>query len=738
MIFFDTETCGFHGPIVLLQYAMDDGPVHLYSPWSNPIYRTLEIIDTIVESDVCGFNLAFDWFHLCQMYTTLTMFDDFGKEPICHIDEYAQYEKEARDLDICLKPKRALDLMLLAQAGEFQGTMNRKPIRVNRVPNQIAETLREELETIEIPEIYFSKKVDSERWKVLPNGRPGFSNIKIEFAPSSALKAIIAQIQGISVTKIDDIMPSRNPFEIGYAPYALAPFYEDDILKQPSPKNWWHKWPDFIQMHHEHWAHHPLARKYAENDVHYTRFLYEYFKKPEPGDKASELACLVGALRWRGLNVDTKALENRLNSIETTGHNFNSNRVCEWYLSEVLTPVEKTFLIDSDGKFHTPAPLLEEIATWGTEASERARHILEYRRKLKEKELYGKLITADRFHANFKVIGALSNRMSGDGGLNAQGINHSKEIRSCFPLAWPGMQLAGGDFEGSQVAIACAVYKDDKMTSDLKSGKKIYAIFGETLFPDETYDSIMKSKGKPGELDKYDRSKKGFLAMLFGGEAYTLSNRVGISQEAAEEGVRRFLERYKQWGQERRRYASMFCSMTQPNGIGTQVIWKDSADYIESMFGFRRYFVIENLICKKFYELANKPPKDWHKIKGYVKRRDSEQTVLGATQSALYGAAFQIQAANMRAASNHVIQSPEADMVKDLQNRIWQLQPSGVHPWHVMPINIHDEVMAPCKPHLVSSIRSIVESFVEEMRTLIPLMGISWDDDLPSWAGKIK
>jgi len=49
-IFIDTETCGFHGPIVLLQYAEEDGPIHLYEPWHNPVERTLELMDWIAAN----------------------------------------------------------------------------------------------------------------------------------------------------------------------------------------------------------------------------------------------------------------------------------------------------------------------------------------------------------------------------------------------------------------------------------------------------------------------------------------------------------------------------------------------------------------------------------------------------------------------------------------------------------------------------------------------------------------
>ena len=75
MIYLDTETCGLHGLPVLLQYAIDDGPIELYSIWKNPIYQTLELIEMIVNhpGGICGFNLAFDWFHICKIYTVLSL-----------------------------------------------------------------------------------------------------------------------------------------------------------------------------------------------------------------------------------------------------------------------------------------------------------------------------------------------------------------------------------------------------------------------------------------------------------------------------------------------------------------------------------------------------------------------------------------------------------------------------------------------------------------------------------------
>jgi uncharacterized protein YprB with RNaseH-like and TPR domain len=96
-IFFDTETCGFHGMAVLVQWAEDDGPVHLHHVWTEPISETLRLIERFCEAEcVVGFNLAFDWFHVAKLYTVLSLFPDHDIYPEDVIDELGELETFAR------------------------------------------------------------------------------------------------------------------------------------------------------------------------------------------------------------------------------------------------------------------------------------------------------------------------------------------------------------------------------------------------------------------------------------------------------------------------------------------------------------------------------------------------------------------------------------------------------------------------------------------------------------------
>jgi len=327
--------------------------------------------------------------------------------------------------------------------------------------------------------------------------------------------------------------------------------------------------------------------------------------------------------------------------------------------------------------------------------------------------------------------------MAGTGGINPQGIKKAKEVRARFKLSDNSTVLSGGDFDGFEVCLADAAYADPVLRRDLMSGKKIHALFGQFLFPPKSHDEILKTKGAFNFYDDlYGRSKQGVFALLYGGEAYTLSNRVGIPEEVAERAYQEWCGRYKVWGEERKKIFDMFCSMQQPGGIGSKGEWHEPADYIETMLGFRRYFTLENQIVKALFQLAEDPPKRWTKINIKTVRRDRIQTVSGALRSALFAAAFAQQAANMRAAANHVIQSTGAQITKRTQRRIWDIQPSGVNHWRVQPMNIHDEIMCVTHPDFINQVKKNVDETVEYFRNKVPLIKLDWQTHLNSWADK--
>lgn len=765
-IFYDSETCGLHGVMVLLQYAVGDGPIFLRDIWMEPVGPTLNLIESMMthEGGVVGFNLSFDHFHLQKIYNMFSMLrEHIGDDaiPFHYIELLADIEPLARDGN-CIKPVKAMDLMLFARKGEYQSLMARKPIFIRRVPTQIAYLLRAELEKrIALPEIYFTKsKKKGDRWVIKdvhrPDGsiNPDFKTLMLDFKSSSGLKPLCEHIFGKDRFKHTraifsqiDVDKKYRPKDkgTGYAPYAKA-FEPDGKYKTT--------WPAFVEKHILHWHLNEDARQYAEDDVTDTRNLYRHFNNPELGDDDSELACMAGSVRWRGYPIDRKAIKNlrdearqRIGAIPRTAAGAKA------WLMEILSPEEaavvaldkstkKQVLIEIKKlKQFCPECIGEgcdkcEAGKLPHPAAERAGKILDARQAKYEYNFYDKLIRAKRLHPSFEIIGAKSSRMSGRGGdLNSQGIKKDKKVRCCFTLHKPGEVLCGGDFESFEVAIAVANYNDEVLNEELKSGKKIHGLFGTLCYPQFTYEEIVASSG--AKDDYYTKAKSGLFALIYGGNEVTLMSRLNVAENDAIAALNRFRAKYKGVAKAQDRVKELLGPMRQPNGIGTNVEWHDTQDYIESMLGFRRFFTLERQICKILYDLARSLPKAWREIKMPVMRRpDRIQTAHGATQSAIYGAAFQIQSGDIRAGGNHEIQSTGAGITKRLQRNIWDHQPCGVHEWLVQPMNIHDEIMSRTHPSVVDAVAKTVHDTVESFRPIIPMIGMEWKVGIPNWAEK--
>jgi len=482
MIFFDTETCGLHGPIVLLQYAVGDGPIKLHSVWSEPISDTLSLIESIASDPdgVVGFNLAFDWFHVCQLYTTLLLMPDKDAEPRDCVEQYAELEPVARD-GPCVKPIAACDIMLHARKGPYQSTMDRGDVRIRRVPTPLAWPLAAELERrIKLKDIYFARRKDknARKWQVYDiededgDPVPDFKDIVLKFSPSSALKALATDALELpldTVLLFGDVGIDKKlyPVELGYAPFARA---------IGNRHNWRGAWPEVIRHHINHWLHGSLARKYAADDVDYTRRLWHHFGCPALGDDDSELACMVAACRWRGYKVDLaglRSLREATVASKTRADGFKVPTAPAQARAYVKQCMDATELLGASLEtaksfdLSTKKVLLEEIAKWQKEcpvcggsgttlrpedeadyvsrtseqreaakcstcqgeklvvhpAAVRAKEVLAARQADYEADFYDKLLLAGRFHASFSVIGALSSRMGGGG--SSAGVEQS-------------------------------------------------------------------------------------------------------------------------------------------------------------------------------------------------------------------------------------------------------------------------------------------------------------------------
>lgn len=747
-LYLDTESIGFYGPTVLVQYAIGRGDIRLHNIWDNPVYKTLDLIEQMTQCGVVGFNLTHDWFHINRTYGVLSCLPKMSKPSL---RDYADCEDSAEAHDsFCVKPAKALDLLLHGRKGEFQSTLNQKDIRLRKVPRIMSEYLLTTLKSkIAIPSIYFNKSQHGYEWKVeylhedsneaitpeeMAAGAdidPNFVNIVLRFAPSASLKSIWNSITGEDVTTYDEI--------------AHLPKVEEEA--------WWPtsgKWLPVAEEYLYHWRNDPRALEYAKKDVVMTRGVDDHFGNPELGDVDSELACAIGAMYWRGYSYDKKKVLSRYKEVkkivDTAPINVNSPKQVKEWIWASCSPLEKVAVRS------TAAEILKKIADeWpkhNPEAARKAQLVVDVRRAKNELQLLERLLIAGRMYVSYKVIGTKSNRMSGGsesfiksgGSINPQGIKKGDAIRPLFTLAPDGMILCGGDFDGFEVSIAEAVYNDPLLRAELLSGKKMHGLFGAEIY-EMTYDEILATE-KNNKEDKngfYARAKTGFFASLYGAMAEKLSKALWLAVEKTEAGLNRFATKYSKIKETQEKDKENFAALHQSK-LGGKIEWREPKEYVESFLGFRRYFTLEYKIMKCLYELATDPPDELKSIGRGIKvvRRDRLQTIAGATMSSLFGLAFSLQNKIFRAAMNHKIQSPGGQMTKELQGEIWTVQPSGVGKWLVMPMNIHDELEAPCDPSVISLVRDKVKAKIEKFRERVPLINMDWEMYKHSWSGGIS
>lgn len=798
--YIDTETCGFHGLATLIQYAYEDGDVVLHNLWDVPVEETIALIKRFTQKTCVFFNATYDWFHICKVFTMWSLLPQKETPRNIPMDVLVKAERDARD-GLCIKPKNVLCLMMHSRKGEFQTLMSRHDIRVTKVPTALAEPLRNKLENlVEFDGILFAgrKNPNAPKWGIydrIKRGKedsvdPNFKDVVLKFKPARGLKYLAEHCLKLNPEfhTFRDVYPERGGkklAELGFAPFALAVSSKEKGWKvwDKNGKLKGRAWPALIHHDIEHWRSHEEARRYARDDVAYTRLLDEYFGFPEPGDNDSVLSCMVAAVRWHGFTVDvekvTELLRESKRVLAASPVNINKPTQVKRYIREVMDESEATLIDKSTKKANLEKiradyvvdPTSDDFdADLGGElcvrcmgtgqeatgkcprcegrgflpagptlASRRADEILKCKAAAKEVELYEKLLIAGRFHAAFKVIGTLSSRMAGGEGLNAQGIKGSVEVRGSFPLKWEGMILCGGDFDGFEVTIADAVFGDKKLHENLLAGVSIHTMMAEKIYPDKTRDQIKASKGfkDGGDVDMYTRGKQAVFATLYGGDANTINKKLSIPKKIAEAAFDAFQNEYPGIKQTRERIAEDFSALKQHGEVGTgHISYKEPAEYVETFLGFRRYFTLENRIAKALYDLASNVPRSWRQLEYKVVRRDKEQTPAGAVSSALYGAAFQIQASTIRAANNHLIQSPGAMITKELQRKIWDLQPHGVNEWVVAPMNVHDEVLSVTRPDAIDAVTDVVVRTVESFRPQVPLIGMDWVKSMESWAGK--
>ena len=259
------------------------------------------------------------------------------------------------------------------------------------MPTALAYALAKELEDrIELDDIYFAKSADKDapKWQVFDRRTKDgtvdaeLKDVVLRFNPAGGLKFLAEHAMGLTPKyhyKDVEPDPAWRPYELGYAPTALAVSspeknWEVWVEKDGKQKLAGRAWPAVIHHFIEHWATRPDARDYATDDIVYTRALDKHFGCPPPGDDDSILACMVPVIRWRGFTIDVEGMKELLEKaravVAASPVNINKPAAVRAYLMEVMDDIESLKIQESTKKQN-----LELVEKYEVKARERLKRM---------------------------------------------------------------------------------------------------------------------------------------------------------------------------------------------------------------------------------------------------------------------------------------------------------------------------------------------------------------------------
>lgn len=779
MRWIDCESVGLMGPMVLFQYADDDGPVRQHHVWRRPVRETLELMEETCDLGYTVWNGVFDHYKIQQIHSLFSCLSSSELDEVPNVGRIVQVERRAV-FQNCIKPRHIRDLYIHACREPFQALMDRKPIKIRRVPAILAQDLVDMLdERLKFDPIYFARKKEGQKWKVEQcKDNVTLCDLTLSFGASKTLKAVHKHVTGQSHVSLP-------------IPQELVPVQERRAKKKGEKKDkmeWYPysdgrpgTWPEFVQAQADYWENNAEARKYADDDVIMLRDLAVPLGDPDPDDTDSVLAACVASVRYRGFAVDLARAQAQYTKALATSTSVGS---LDW------RPIKKRLLelcqdeMEKMGIVDTKDETLEALSKWegstpgvSHPVAEFAAQVQAARKANFDSVWLRKLLIVGRFHPSFQVHGALTRRMSGSGGFNPQNISKEPEMRAIFILAdtpeyladvvqrlklpadtYEGVDVGdwatdGGDFDGFETALALATWRDETLDSIVASGLKVYHLFGSYLYVDalggpkrdqklalqriklrcltpEQHD-VGDDHCKCNKIAYADRAKNCWYAYVYGAQEMKVAETGGVSIEQATWALNKMSEDCVGMKAARQAIFDQLTCTVQTGERG-RFEWQEPDPIVTNMLGYRRSFEQEVQIVHALFDLANSLPQEWRELDYKVVRKDKEQTVLGAVLSALFGAMKSIENRVKRQAGNTLMQSTGATICKELQVKLWNNQPYGVAPWVVVPMNVHDELEA-ARRRALSFLTQVVE-FVESYRALVPHINMEWKEGIQSWA----
>jgi len=134
-----------------------------------------------------------------------------------------------------------------------------------------------------------------------------------------------------------------------------------------------------------------------------------------------------------------------------------------------------------------------------------------------------------RVHTNFRQI--INTGRSASSNPNVQQIPHDKEYRMCFD-APEGYKIVNCDFSGQENVITADKSQDENMLHLLNTGGDSHCLVARYAFPE--LKDLSDKEIKNNYSDKRGEAKAAGFACAYGGNGFTISKNLGISEAAGE------------------------------------------------------------------------------------------------------------------------------------------------------------------------------------------------------------
>lgn len=684
----DVESAGLKGRLNLVQILDKNGELTLIRPFKEPAKMSwLRKELDAPENIFMGWNFGFDLWKLYGFYNEKKPFKCQVMDLWQHMQKgipfkyYTKTGKSAYKISKCPgKVVEKLEKVVLDKINSIIPSFFEVKIK-----HSIQTGVKVEGEEIEEDNLFFSPENSEKDLKTL---------VTLDFSLhySLSLKKLIANLFPDTKTiEYEDCFKLPQDFgwkennKIPFIPPEIEEKYEqlwqanETILDDPNSKAW----------------------TYSKNDVEYLFKVRDWLTKAGNEIKPNVndiVAHIVAYTKWHGFTIDLeKAKEQRLAAeLETKRIRdtcpFNPRSFVqkkEWFSKHLLPENQDFTIVSLDRKHMKKFVALKYFDAGGTKLAKGLLKYASLEQKLTQLKIF---CLNDTVYPDFSILGTITNRLSGRGGLNYQGITRESNIREILLLS------QGADASSLEVRTNATFFKMKQLLKDLDDGIDLYIKVATVIklwhYSYEEAIAIYANKDHPDfkfVKKMRDKSKTLTLATFYLATGWTQGKILNMEPKDAEKLIDRTLYRhYTGLKRIKEQFEKDIFPLDLKNWENKHTI-DSMIKEVTNCYGDTLPLYIEKELATYFWKNSQQLSKQIAEgIPGKILRNKDKgmQKYENATYSCILGSVISFLKALVRRGRNFPGQSVGATAMKRMMVHIWE-------EFHVPMMNIHDELIIP-------------------------------------------